>query len=167
MLGLGYPGGPEVAARAEHGDSGRFDFPRPMTDRPGLDFSFSGLKTSILYFLEREKARDPGFAEKELAHICASIQHAIVTILMQKLRLAAEQTGISHIAIGGGVAANSGIRNALKQAEADLGWITYIPPFQYCTDNAGMIGIVGYLKYLEGRFTDLGVSARARYRIGG
>lgn len=165
LLGFPYPGGPLIDRHARDGDPLKYPFPIPRVG--GLDFSFSGLKTSILYFLEREKARDPGFAEKELAHICASIQHAIVTILMQKLRLAAEQTGISHIAIGGGVAANSGIRNALKQAEADLGWITYIPPFQYCTDNAGMIGIVGYLKYLEGRFTDLGVSARARYRIGG
>ena len=165
LLGLPYPGGPLIDRYAQEGDPGKYAFPIPRVD--GLNFSFSGLKTSILYFLEREKARDPEFAQRELHDICASIQHTIVAILMQKLRMAAEQTGIRHIAIGGGVAANSGVRSALQKAEAELGWTTYIPPFQYCTDNAGMIGIVGYLKYLEGRFADLGVTARARYQLGG
>ncbi|MBC2840297.1 tRNA (adenosine(37)-N6)-threonylcarbamoyltransferase complex transferase subunit TsaD [Robiginitalea sp. SC105] len=165
LLGLPYPGGPLIDKYAASGDPEAFDFPIPKV--PGLDFSFSGLKTSVLYFMQKHTEADPGFIERERDNICASLQRTIVTILMQKLRRAAKQTGIRHVAIGGGVAANSGIRKALAEAESKLGWTTYIPPFQYCTDNAGMIGIVGYLKYLDGRFSDLSVSAQARYKIGG
>jgi N6-L-threonylcarbamoyladenine synthase len=164
LLGLPYPGGPLIDRYAALGDPGRFIFPIPKV--PGLDFSFSGLKTSILYFLQRETSEDPDFVENQRDHICASIQATIVEILMRKLKKAVAQTGVRHVAIAGGVAANSGVRRALEAAEKDLGWSTYIPPLEYCTDNAGMIGIVGYLKYLDGRFTDYGVSARARYRIG-
>ncbi|MDC6353789.1 MULTISPECIES: tRNA (adenosine(37)-N6)-threonylcarbamoyltransferase complex transferase subunit TsaD [unclassified Robiginitalea] len=165
LLGLPYPGGPLIDKYAGQGNPEAFDFPIPKVD--GLNFSFSGLKTSVLYFIQRNTKNDPDFIARERDNICASLQQTIVAILMQKLKKAARETGIRHIAIGGGVAANSGIRQALSEAEHKLGWTTYIPPFQYCTDNAGMIGIVGYLKYLDNRFTDLGVSAQARYRIGG
>ncbi len=165
LLGLPYPGGPLIDRYARQGDPDKFPFPIPKVG--GLNFSFSGLKTSILYFLQRETKKDPGFIERERDHICASIQKTIVEILMRKLRKAARETGIRHIAIAGGVAANSGIRQALARAEEELGWTTYIPPFEYCTDNAGMIGIVGYLKYLDGRFSGLETPARARYHIGG
>ena len=164
LLGMPYPGGPLIDQHARQGDPDKYPFPIPKVD--GLNFSFSGLKTSILYFLQKETNKDPDFIEKERDHICASIQKTIVDILMRKLRKAAEETGISHIAIAGGVAANSGIRQALAMAEKEYGWTTYIPPFEYCTDNAGMIGIVGYLKYLDSRFTDLRTPARARYHIG-
>lgn len=164
LLGMPYPGGPLIDQYARQGDPDKYPFPIPKVG--GLDFSFSGLKTSILYFLQRETKKDPDFAQKERDHICASIQKTIVDILMRKLRKAARETGIRHIAIAGGVAANSGIRQALAKAEKEYGWTTYIPPFEYCTDNAGMIGIVGYLKYLEGRFADLRTPASARYNIG-
>lgn len=164
LLGMPYPGGPLIDRYAKEGDPFKYPFPIPKVD--GLNFSFSGLKTSILYFVQRETAKDPGFIEKERDHVCASIQKTIVAILMEKLVRAVEQTGIDQIAIAGGVAANSGVRNALEEAEKERGWTTYIPPFEYCTDNAGMIGIVGYFKYLEGRFADLRTSAQARYQIG-
>ena len=164
LLGLPYPGGPLIDRYAQNGDPKRFTFPIPKVG--GLDFSFSGLKTSILYFVQRQTQKDPGFIQRERDHICASIQYTIVEILMRKLSMAVEQTGIDHIAIGGGVAANSGIRSALLKAEKERGWKTYIPPFEYCTDNAAMIGIVGYFKYLEQEFTGLDATAQARYRIG-
>ncbi len=164
LLGLPYPGGPLIDAYAQLGDPDKFTFPIPKVG--GLDFSFSGLKTSILYFLQRETAADPGFIERERNAICASIQKTIVEILMRKLKKAVRETGINRVALAGGVAANSGIRKALKQAESEWGWTTHIPPLEYCTDNAAMIGIAGYLKYLDGRFTDLGTPATARYTIG-
>ena len=164
LLGMPYPGGPLIDLYAQQGDPDAFEFPIPRV--PGLDFSFSGLKTSILYFLQRETRRDPDFVEKQRDHICASIQKTIVEILMRKLVLASEQTGIRHIAVAGGVAANSGVREALYSAERERGWTTYIPPFEYCTDNAGMIGIVGYFKYLDGRYAALQTRAMARYKIG-
>jgi N6-L-threonylcarbamoyladenine synthase len=163
LMGLPYPGGPLIDQYAKDGDPEKFPFPIPRVD--GLNFSFSGLKTSILYFLQRESQKDPDFVNRERNHICASIQHTIVRILMEKLTLATAQTEIKEIAVGGGVSANSGIREALRNAENELGWKVHIPKLEYCTDNAGMIGIVGYLKYLEGRFTDLGVTALARYSI--
>jgi N6-L-threonylcarbamoyladenine synthase len=164
LLGLPYPGGPLIDQYARKGDPDKFKFPIPKVD--GLDFSFSGLKTSILYFIQRETSRDPDFIEKERDSICASIQKTIVEILMRKLRKAVRETGINRVALAGGVAANSGIRDALKTAESKLGWTAHIPPFEYCTDNAAMIGIVGYFKYLDGRFTDLQTPAQARYTIG-
>lgn len=164
LLGFPYPGGPLIDQYAADGDPLRFPFPIPQV--PDLNFSFSGLKTSILYFLQRETEQDPGFIAKNRADICASIQQTIVTILMQKLRKAVQKTGITHIAIGGGVSANSGVRNALAKAREQDGWTPYIPPMEYCTDNAAMIGIVGHFKYLKGAFADLSVRAQARYRIG-
>src|SRR5690606_17216619 len=122
-------------------------------------FSFSGLKTSILYFVQKMTSDNPRFVEQNLNDICASIQYTIINILMDKLKRASKQTGIREIAIGGGVSANSGIRKALKDNEKKLGWITHIPKFEYCTDNAAMIGIVGYLKYKEGTFADQSVMA--------
>lgn len=165
LLGFPYPGGPLIDRHARRGDPEKYSFPIPKV--PGLDFSFSGLKTSILYFIQRKTAEKPDFIREERDHICASIQHTIVKILMQKLEKAVADTGINHLAIGGGVSANSGIRKALEAAEKSQGWKTYLPPLEYCTDNAAMIGIVGYFKYLRKDFCGLDVSARARYAIGG
>ncbi len=149
LLGLGYPAGPLIDKYAREGQP-KYPFPEP--NMPGLDFSFSGLKTSILYFLKKETALNPLFIEENLADICASIQGVIVTILLKKLRKAVLQTGIREIAIAGGVSANSGLRNALEAWGQKEGWNTYIPAFQYCTDNAGMIGVTGYYKFLAGEF---------------
>lgn len=159
LLGLGYPAGPLVDKFARQGEA-RFPFPEPSV--PGLGFSFSGLKTSILYFLKKEMAANPNFIAENLADICASIQAIIVTILMKKLRKAARQTGIREIAIAGGVSANSGLRDALTAWGEKEGWKTYIPAFQYCTDNAGMIGVAGYYKFLAGEFCGQEVAPFAR-----
>jgi len=139
ILGLPYPGGPLVDKYAQSGNPDAFPFPRPKVE--GLNFSFSGLKTSILYFVQRETAKNPDFIKHNLEDVCASIQKTIIGILMAKLKKASKQTEIKRIAIGGGVSANSGIRDALKRAEAKHGWSTYMPKFEYCTDNAAMIGI--------------------------
>ncbi len=149
LLGLGYPAGPVIDRLAGEGQP-VFPFPEPAV--PGFNFSFSGLKTSILYFLKKEVGADPHFIEKNLANICASVQAIIITVLLKKLRKAARQTGIREIAIAGGVSANSGLRQALEAMGRQEGWNTYIPAFQYCTDNAGMIGVTGYYKYLAGEF---------------
>ena len=163
IIGLPYPGGPLVDKLAQVGNPRAYPFPKPKVK--GLNFSFSGLKTSILYFIQKETAANPDFLDHHKEDVCASIQYTIIEILMDKLKKAVKQTGIKQVAIGGGVSANSGIRAALKKAEKDLGWKTYIPKFEYCTDNAAMIGIVGYLKYREQKFTDQSVSAKARYVI--
>ena len=163
ILGLPYPGGPFVDKYAGKGNPTAFPFPKPKVQ--GLNFSFSGLKTSILYFIQKETSKNPNFVEQNLNDICASIQFTIINILMDKLKKASKQTGIREIAIGGGVSANSGIRQALKDSELEYGWNTYIPKFEYCTDNAAMIGIVGYLKYIEGVFSDERIAAKARYVI--
>ncbi|MGC1514180.1 MAG: tRNA (adenosine(37)-N6)-threonylcarbamoyltransferase complex transferase subunit TsaD [Maribacter sp.] len=163
ILGLPYPGGPLVDTYAALGNPLKFEFPIPKV--PELDFSFSGLKTNILYFIQRQTKDNPNFVEEHLNDICASIQYTIVAILMKKLKKAVKDTGIRNVAIGGGVSANSGIRNALLKAQATQGWQTYIPKFEYCTDNAAMIGIVGYHKYLNQKFTEQHVSAKARYVI--
>jgi N6-L-threonylcarbamoyladenine synthase len=163
ILGLGYPAGPEIDRRAKLGNPKAFKFTKPKV--AGLNFSFSGLKTAILYFIQRETKENPDFIKENLNDICASIQYTIIGILMDKLRLAVKQTGIKHIAIGGGVSANSGIREALKAGEHKFGWKTYIPKFEFTTDNAAMIGIVGYLKYLEQKFSDFNVIASARLKI--
>ncbi len=164
LMGLPYPGGPLIDKYARLGNPKAFPFPKPKVE--GLNFSFSGLKTSILYFLQKNTKTEPDFIQKNIEDICASVQYTILEILMGKLELASQKTGIKHIAIGGGVAANSGIRERLKEARETKGWSTYIPKFQYCTDNAGMIGIVGYLKFLEERFTSQNIAAKARYSIG-
>ena len=163
ILGLGYPAGPEIDKRAQIGDPKAFKFTKPKVD--GLNFSFSGLKTAILYFIQKETKENPNFIEENLNDICASIQYTIIGILIDKLKIASKQTGIKHIAIGGGVSANSGIRKALKDGEAKFGWTTYVPKFEFTTDNAAMIAIVGYLKYLEGDFAEQNVIASARLKI--
>ncbi len=163
ILGLPYPGGPMIDKHAQNGNPKAFAFPIPkMAD---LNFSFSGLKTSILYFIQKETARNPDFVKEYLEDICASIQHTIVRILMEKLDKAVRQTGITSVAVGGGVSANSGVRKALEQASLEKGWTCFIPKLEYCTDNAAMIGIVGYLKYLEGNFTDQKSTPLARYSL--
>ncbi|WP_027077547.1 tRNA (adenosine(37)-N6)-threonylcarbamoyltransferase complex transferase subunit TsaD [Maribacter antarcticus] len=161
VLGLPYPGGPLVDQYAQKGNPRAFEFPIPKVK--DLNFSFSGLKTSILYFVQRKTKENPDFISENLVDICASIQYTIVTILMQKLKKSVKQTGINTIAIGGGVSANSGIRKALVNAEKDLGWTVHIPKFEYCTDNAAMIGIVGYLKFKKELFAEQNVTASARY----
>lgn len=160
MLGLGYPAGPLIDRHAREGRADRFEFPEPAV--PGLNFSFSGLKTSVLYFLRKEVAANPDFVAENLNDICASVQSTIVTILMKKLRKAARQTGIREIAIAGGVSANSGLRQALSEWGEREGWATYIPAFQYCTDNAGMIGVTAYYKYLRGEFCGQDATPYAR-----
>lgn len=160
MLGLPYPGGPLVDRNAAEGNADAFKF--PMAEMQGYNFSFSGIKTSVLYFLRDQKKNDPDFAEKYMKDICASVQKTIINMLMAKLKKAARDLGIKHIGIAGGVSANSGLRKALKETGEQLGWKVYIPQFQYCTDNAAMIGIAGYHKYLKGIFADLEVSPSAR-----
>ncbi|WP_343704749.1 tRNA (adenosine(37)-N6)-threonylcarbamoyltransferase complex transferase subunit TsaD [Chitinophaga sp.] len=160
LLGLPYPGGPLVDKYAQTGDAARFRFPEPQI--PGLNFSFSGLKTAILYFLQENRAKDPDFAGKNMADICASIQHRIITILMNKLVKAAAETGVTEIGIAGGVSANSGLRKALAEYGEKYGWKTYIPKFEYCTDNAGMIAMAAHYKYLAGEFTGMDAVPSAR-----
>lgn len=163
ILGLGYPAGPQIDKRAQLGNPKAFKFTKPKV--AGLNFSFSGLKTAILYFIQKETANNPNFVEENINDICASIQYTIIGILMDKLKLASKQTGIKHIAIGGGVSANSGIRQALKTGKSKFGWTTYVPKFEFTTDNAAMIAIVGYLKFLENDFTEQDVTASARLKI--
>lgn len=160
LLGLPYPGGPLIDKYAQLGDPKRFKFPEPQI--PGLNFSFSGLKTAILYFLQ-EKGGE--FIKENMNDICASIQQRIITILMNKLVKASKETGINEVCVAGGVSANSGLRNALQEYGKQHGWNVYIPAFQYCTDNAGMIAMAAHYKYLEGAFSGLDVipSARAAF----
>ena len=160
MIGLPYPGGPLIDKYAQQGNPRAFNFAEPQIEN--LDFSFSGLKTSILYFLQREIKADPEFIQENLNDICASIQRTIVDILLKKLKKAALQTGINEICLSGGVSANTGLREAFKTMGKKYNWNIYIPAFQYCTDNAAMIAITAYYKYLAGDFTDLSVSANAR-----
>ncbi|MFA7445984.1 MAG: tRNA (adenosine(37)-N6)-threonylcarbamoyltransferase complex transferase subunit TsaD, partial [Flavobacteriaceae bacterium] len=162
ILGLPYPGGPLIDKYAQSGKP-VFEFTKPRVS--GLDFSFSGLKTQILYFVQKQTKANPNFIEENLHNICASIQHIIIEIIMDKLKMAVQQTGISQVAIGGGVSANSGIRKTLKQAEQKYGWKTFVPKFEYTTDNAGMIGITGYLKYKKEMFDDVSVVSKARMEI--
>jgi N6-L-threonylcarbamoyladenine synthase len=159
LLGLPYPGGPLVDKYAKTGDPKRFQFTEPNI--PGLDFSFSGLKTSILYFLQEQTRKDASFIEKNLADLCASIQERIVTILLHKLKRAALETNIKDICIAGGVSANSGLRTAFQELGKQMNWRTFIPAFQYCTDNAAMIAITGYYKFLEAQFAPLTVASSA------
>lgn len=163
ILGLPYPGGPLVDKNAQLGNPKAFSFTKPKV--PGLDFSFSGLKTAILYFIQKNKAENPNFIDENINDICASIQHTIIEILMDKLKLAVKETGIKQIAIGGGVSANSGIRKTLKEAEQKYGWKTFVPKFEYTTDNAAMIGIVGYQKYLSQHFESASVVSKARIQF--
>ena len=160
LLGLPYPGGPLIDKYAREGNPTRFAFPEPQI--PGLNFSFSGLKTAILYFLQDHTAKDAGFIAANLPDICASIQGRIVSILLNKYRKAAKETGVTDCCIAGGVSANSGLRKAFRELGEKEGWRTFIPAFEYCTDNAAMIAITGHYKYLAGEFAPLWVSASAR-----
>ncbi|MFT3679555.1 MAG: tRNA (adenosine(37)-N6)-threonylcarbamoyltransferase complex transferase subunit TsaD [Ferruginibacter sp.] len=173
LLGLPYPGGPLIDKYAATGDPLKFRFPEPQI--PGLDFSFSGLKTAILYFLKNagastifketftatEEERQQ-FIKDNLEDICASIQHTIISILINKLKKAVKETGIKQICIAGGVSANSGLRKTLKETGEKMGWQIFIPAFEYCTDNAAMIAITAYYKYLEKDFADLSAAPSAR-----
>lgn len=160
ILGLPYPGGPLIDKYAQLGNPNAFSFTKPKVG--DLDFSFSGLKTAILYFVQNNTKTNQNFIKENIADICASIQFTIVDYLMDKLKNAVKETGIKEVAIGGGVSANSGIRKALKKAETDFGWKTHIPKFEYCTDNAAMIAIVGELKYKLNDFSDINVASKAR-----
>jgi N6-L-threonylcarbamoyladenine synthase len=163
ILGLPYPGGPLIDKHAQLGNPKAYVFTKPKV--PGLHFSFSGLKTAILYFFQKETQKNPDFIQDNINDICASIQHTIIEILMDKLKLAVAQTGINQIAIGGGVSANSGIRRTLKEGEQKYGWKTFIPKFEYTTDNAAMIGIVGYQKFLTQNFETSDVVSKARIQF--
>lgn len=160
ILGLPYPGGPLIDKHARLGDPKAFQFPEPQI--PGLDFSFSGLKTAILYFIRDHVALDPDFVGNNIDDICASVEHRIVTILLNKLKRAALQFNIKDIALAGGVSANTGLRQGLIELGQQLGWNTFIPQFQYCTDNAAMIAIAGYYKYLNGDFVGQEIAPLAR-----
>jgi len=173
LLGLPYPGGPLIDKYAKLGDPDRFKFTEPQI--AGLDFSFSGLKTSILYFLKNaggsnvykeeflvDEATKQEFIKDNLNDICASIQSRIVSILLNKLKKAVKETGIKDICIAGGVSANSGLRNSLTALGKENGWRTFIPAFEYCTDNAGMIAIAGYYKFLAKDFAELSINPSAR-----
>lgn len=163
MLNLPYPAGPEIDKLSKLGDPYNFEFAKPNVK--GLNFSFSGLKTSVLYFLQKQTKDNPDFIEENIEDLCASFQRKVVDILMSKLQKAVKETGINVVAIGGGVSANSGIRTALLEKQKTNHWNVFIPKFEYCTDNAAMIGIVGYLKYRKQLFTDLATASKARYAI--
>lgn len=160
LLNLPYPGGPLVDKYAQQGNP--LAFPFPLSEMPGLNFSFSGIKTSILYFLQNKVKNNPQFVEENMADICASVQHTLIKMLLQKLRKAAKQTGISEIAIAGGVSANSGLRNALLETGQKEHWNVYIPRFEYCTDNAAMIAMAAHFKYLKGEFSEQTISPMPR-----
>ena len=159
-MGLPYPGGPYIDKLAREGDPRSFDFPKPRIQ--GLDYSFSGLKTSFLYFIRDQLKSDPGFIEREKANLAASIQRIIIEVLMEKLEKATQGTGIKDLALAGGVSANSGLRKEFEKKAGELGWRTFIPEFEYTTDNAAMIAIAGYYKYLAGDFTTQDVAPYAR-----
>lgn len=160
ILDLPYPGGPLIDKYARQGNAARYQFPEPKIE--GLNFSFSGLKTAFLYFIRDEKIKNEKFVEENMADICASIQARIVSILLNKLKRASVQTGIKEVCIAGGVSANSGLRKSFATLGEKEGWNTYIPAFEYCTDNAAMIAITAHYKYLDSRFEDLSVVPSAR-----
>ena len=157
LLGLPYPGGPLIDKYAKLGDPLRFKFAEPQI--PELDFSFSGLKTSVLYFLQKQ---EPGFIEQNLHDLCASVQHTIINILLKKVKKAVQETGVKQVCIAGGVSANSGLRTSLQELGVKHKWQTFIPKFEYCTDNAAMIAITAYYKYQASQFTGLEASPSAR-----
>ncbi len=163
LLGLPYPGGPHIDRLAQEGNPHAFKFPKPKTE--GLTFSFSGLKTSVLYFLQKKLKENPDFIRQNLADIAASFQHTVIEMLTDKLREAVRQTGIKRIAIGGGVSANKGLKKALENLAETEGWEVFIPKFEYTTDNAAMIAITAYYKYLKGEFSPLTTVPKARMKI--
>ena len=160
LLGLPYPGGPLVDKYAQQGNPLAFEF--PLSEMPKYNFSFSGIKTAILYFLKANQTKNPAFIEENMADICASVQHTLIKMLLQKLRKAARDLNIKEVAIAGGVSANSGLRKAMQELGEKENWNVYIPQFQYCTDNAGMIAMAAHFKYLKGEFTSQEVSPLPR-----
>ncbi len=163
ILGLPYPGGPLIDKHAQHGNAKAFTFSKPGV--PYLDFSFSGLKTGFMNFINTNSSKDVKFIETYLNDICASFQATVIDILISKLKTAAIQTGIKRVAIAGGVSANSGLRNQLEKMKEELNWQLFIPKFEYCTDNAAMIAITGYYKYLKNDFTTQDTAPMARYSL--
>ncbi|MDT0552342.1 tRNA (adenosine(37)-N6)-threonylcarbamoyltransferase complex transferase subunit TsaD [Urechidicola vernalis] len=163
ILGLPYPAGPYIDKYAKQGNPKAFTFTKPKVGK--LEFSFSGLKTGILRFIQKNTKGNPNFIEENLNDICASIQYTIVQILLEKLKNAVKLTGIKQIAIAGGVSANSEIRKMIKDGEQKYGWTTYIPKFEYTTDNAAMIGVSGYLSYQQGTYSKIDVKATARLKV--
>ncbi|WP_019947076.1 tRNA (adenosine(37)-N6)-threonylcarbamoyltransferase complex transferase subunit TsaD [Hymenobacter aerophilus] len=164
LLGLPYPGGPHLDKLARQGDPLRFAF--PVGAMPGYDFSFSGLKTAVLYFIRKETAKNPGFVQENLADLCAGIQHTIIQTLLRQLRRAATDQNLTQVALAGGVAANSGLREALQNEAAAQGWQVFIPAFQYCTDNAAMVARTAQFQYEAGDFADQLVSSDPRLKLG-
>ncbi|QKJ28575.1 tRNA (adenosine(37)-N6)-threonylcarbamoyltransferase complex transferase subunit TsaD [Mucilaginibacter mali] len=160
VLGLPYPGGPLIDKYARQGNADAYKFPEPQI--PGFDFSFSGLKTSIMYFIRDNVAKNPDFLQENMADICASVEKRVVIILLNKLKKAAIEYGIKDIALAGGVSANTGLRQGLNDLAAGQGWNAFIPKFEYCTDNAAMIAIAGYYKYLKGEFVGQDIAPLAR-----
>ncbi|MBX7240708.1 MAG: tRNA (adenosine(37)-N6)-threonylcarbamoyltransferase complex transferase subunit TsaD [Bacteroidia bacterium] len=160
LIGLPYPGGPVIDKLARSGNPAFHLFPEPEVE--GLNFSFSGIKTSLLYYLQKEIQQNPDFLSQHLEDVCASYQHRIVSILIKKLEKAAKQYKVKQIAIAGGVSANSALRKRFREAGEKNRWKTFIPDFEYCTDNAGMIAIAGYFRYLDQNFADLSVTPYTR-----
>ncbi len=163
LIGLPYPGGPLIDKLAKEGNANKFPF--SLGEMPGLNFSFSGIKTAILYFLQKETQKNPKFIEENKADICASVQKTLIDMLLRKVKKAMKEKQCNQIAIAGGVSANSGLRSSLQELGAELGWEVFIPAFQYCTDNAGMIAMAGHFKYKAGEFTDQDVAPLARYNL--
>lgn len=163
LLGLPYPGGPLIDKYAVEGNPRAFQF--PITRMPGLNYSFSGIKTAVLYFLRDQLQVNPQFIEQNLADLCASVQHSLIEMLLIKLKDAVKQYGVKEIAIAGGVSANSGLRNTLKELAAKKGWNLYVPKFEYCTDNAAMIAMAAHYKYQKGEFSSMDVTPLAKMKI--
>ncbi|UZD22374.1 tRNA (adenosine(37)-N6)-threonylcarbamoyltransferase complex transferase subunit TsaD [Algoriphagus halophytocola] len=163
LLGLPYPGGPLIDKHAKDGNPKAFAF--PITRMPELDYSFSGIKTAVLYFLRDQLQENPKFIEENLADLCASIQYSLIEMLLIKLKKAVKETRVSEIAIAGGVSANSGLRESLTTLAAQIGWNLYIPKFEYCTDNAAMIAMAAHYKYLKGEFSTLDVAPLAKMKL--
>jgi len=164
ILGLQYPGGPLIDKYAKQGNPIAFKFTKPKVKE--LEFSFSGLKSNILQLIQREQKKDVDFIKNNLVDLCASIQHTIIAILLEKLGNAVKKTGITRIAIAGGVSANSGLRSALKEREVSHNWKVFIPKFEYCTDNAAMIAIAGHYKFIQNDFSDSSITATPRMKVG-
>ncbi|SHM43337.1 N6-L-threonylcarbamoyladenine synthase [Cyclobacterium lianum] len=164
ILGLPYPGGPQLDKLAGNGDPDAFTF--PLSDMKGLDFSFSGIKTAVLYFLKKNLKEDPDFIARNLEDICASVQQTLIAMLMNKLIRACNESEIREVAIAGGVSANSGLRKALKESAGEQGWKVYLPKLEYCTDNAAMVAMAAHYKYQAGQFCGLDISPLARMKIG-
>lgn len=165
LIGLPYPGGPLIDKKAKEGDPLAFTFPE--TEMQGYNYSFSGIKTAVMYFLRDQLKQDKQFLDNRMNDVCASVQHTLVQMLLQKLRKASRETGIKEIAIAGGVSANSYLRKRLEEEAVKEKWNTYIPKFEYCTDNAGMIAMTAYFKYQKQQFSDLSISPLPRMRFSG